>query len=67
MYNLSRVIQAHKRDARCLDYFAGALVTGGNDKTFNLYSYKNANYTHITTSDIFEAEILSIKINRVSQ
>jgi len=37
MYKLSRVIQAHKRDARCLDYSAGILATGGNDKHFNLY------------------------------
>jgi WD40 repeat protein len=64
MYRLSRVIQAHKRDARCLDYYNGMLVTGGNDKTFNLYTYKNGNSTLLTSSDIFDSEVLSIKINR---
>lgn len=39
MYKLSRVIEAHKRDVRCLDYYEGILVTGGNDKKFNIYTY----------------------------
>lgn len=64
MYKLSRVIQAHKRDVRCLDYHAGFLVTGGNDKTFNLYSYSVGNSTLIASSDIFESEVIAIKINR---
>jgi hypothetical protein len=53
MYKLSRVIQAHKRDVRCLDYYQGILATGGNDKIFNLYTYSNGNSTLIATSDIF--------------
>ncbi len=64
MYRLSRVIQSHKRDVRCLDYFEGLLATGGNDKTFNLYSYSKGNHTSIATSDIFESEVISLKINR---
>ena len=47
MYKLSRVIQAHKRDARCIDYFDNTLVTGGSDKVFNIYSYKGGTYTQI--------------------
>jgi len=64
MYKLSRVIQAHKRDARCLDYHDGFLVTGGNDKVFNLYAYSNGNATLIASSDIFESEVSAVKINR---
>lgn len=64
MYRLSRVIQAHKRDARCIDYFNGILVTGGSDKTFNMFSYRSGNCTHLMSSDIFDADILSIKINK---
>lgn len=45
MYQLSRVIQCHKRDVRCLDYYRGVLVTGGNDKTFNIYAYSSGNST----------------------
>ena len=40
MYKLSRVIHAHKRDARSIDYFDGILVSGGSDKTCQIYSYK---------------------------
>lgn len=64
MYKLSRVIQAHKRDVRCLDYHDGFLVTGGNDKVFNLYAYSNGNATLIASSDIFESEVSAVKINR---
>lgn len=64
MYKLSRVIQAHKRDVRCIDYFNGILVTGGNDKIFNMYTYNQGNYTLIATSDIFESEIISLKLNK---
>ena len=64
MYKLSRVIQAHKRDARCIDYCNGILVTGGSDKIFNMYSYNGGNHTLITSSDIFTSEIISIKINK---
>lgn len=64
MYKLSRVVQAHKRDARCMDYHEGLLVTGGSDKVFNMYSYKTGNCTLLTSSDIFEADIISIKINK---
>lgn len=67
MYRLSRVIQSHKRDVRCLDYYEGILATGGNDKTFNLYSYAKGNSTIITSSDIFDSEVISIKINRYEQ
>lgn len=67
MYKLSRVIQGHKRDVRCIDYFEGVLVTGGNDKVFNLYNYQSGNYTLITTSDIFGSEIISCKINRLDK
>lgn len=49
MYKLSRVIQAHKRDARSIDYFDNILVTGGSDKVFQIYSYKDGNYTHINS------------------
>jgi len=55
MYKLSRVIQAHKRDARCLDYHDGILATGGNDRTFNLYSFNKGEPLPITSSDIFES------------
>lgn len=55
MYKLSRVIQAHKRDVRCIDYYNGILVTGGNDKVFNMYTYNNGNYTLIGSSDIFDS------------
>jgi hypothetical protein len=55
MYILSRVIQAHKRDVRCIDYFQGILVTGGLDKILNIYSYHSGNSTLITSSDICES------------
>ncbi len=64
MYRLSRVIQAHKRDARCIDYFNGILVTGGSDRTFNMFSYRAGNCTHLMSSDIFDADLISIKINK---
>lgn len=64
MYKLSRVIQAHKRDVRCLDYHDGVLATGGNDKIFNLYAYHSGDSTLIATSDIFESEVIAIKINK---
>ena len=49
MYKLSRVIHAHKRDARCIDYIDNILVTGGSDKVFQIYSYKEGTYTHINS------------------
>lgn len=64
MYKLSRVVQAHKRDARCIDYHEGLLVTGGSDKIFNLYAFKAGNCTLLTSSDILEADVISIKINK---
>jgi WD40 repeat protein len=64
MYKLSRVIQAHKRDVRCLDYHDGVLVTGGNDKTFSLFAFTGGNSTLISSSDIFDSEVIAIKINR---
>lgn len=67
MYILSRVIQAHKRDVRCIDYHQGVLVTGGLDKILNLYSYHNGNSTLIASSDICESEIISVKINRLEK
>ena len=52
MYKLSRVIHAHKRDARCIDYFDNTLVTGGSDKVFKIYSYKAGSYTHINSLNL---------------
>ena len=49
MYKLSRVIQAHKRDARCLDYLDGLLITGGSDKVCSIYQYQQGNYSHINS------------------
>lgn len=65
MYKLSRVIHAHKRDIRCLDYYGGMLLTGGNDKVFSLHSYHDGNHTLINSSDICEAEIVALRINRL--
>jgi WD40 repeat protein len=65
MYKLSRVIHAHKRDIRCLDYYGGLLLTGGNDKVFSLYSYHDGNHALISSSDICEAEIVALRINRL--
>lgn len=52
MYCLSQVYQAHLRDVRCLDYNAGLLVTGGNDKRCLMFEYKEGKCTPLTSSDI---------------
>lgn len=67
MYTLSRVIHGHKRDIRSIDYYEGILVTGGLDKVVNFYSYHSGNSTLIASSDIFQSEIISIKINRTQK
>lgn len=65
MYKLSRVIQCHKRDVRCLDYYRGVLVTGGNDKSFNIYAYSSGNSTLLLSPEgIIDSEVMAIKINR---
>ena len=63
MYKLSRVIHAHTRDARCLDYHQGILASGGSDKTFKLYSYKDGNCAQ-NSSTTLDSEVISIKINK---
>ena len=63
MYKLSRVIDSHKRDARCVDYFEGLFVTGGSDKVFKLYSYNEGVYTQVNSVTL-ESEVISIKINK---
>ena len=64
MYKLSRVIHAHKRDARCLDYHEGVLASGGNDSLFHLYSYTHAPPLSLTASTLPDSEVLSLKLNR---
>ena len=64
MYELSFEQVHHTRDMRTLDYHAGTLVTGGSDKIFHIFNVKNGELEKVTTVDIFEKNILSVKLNR---
>ena len=47
-----------------MDYHAGELVTGGSDKFFKKFSLSKGAVEQIAALDIFEKNLLSVKINR---
>ena len=53
MYELSENKILHSRDLRCLDYYAGTLVTGGSDRVFKMFSVDAGKLEQITSLDIF--------------
>lgn len=65
MYCLSRVVAAHKRDTRCLDYHLGRLLTGGSDKLFNVFGWEKGEWHQQASSDITDSEIICAKINKM--
>lgn len=63
-YQLSLNQQCHTRDLRSLDCWNDVLVTGGSDKIVKIYSLKGSTLEQISSVDIFEKNILSVRINR---
>lgn len=65
MYELSQNIKCHNRDLRCLDHHAGYIATGGADKVFKLLSIADGKIETISSYDLFEKNILSIRLNKL--